>query len=348
MAALSFAAAVRALTDGDRAPTWYLTGSEDVLKQELIEALLAGALDPSVRDFNLDVRQAGDLDGESLNALIETPPMLAERRVVVVKGLEQWRRNAKVWDVLHRYLERPNPTTLLVLVDGGDKPDAKVTKAVERHVDLTSPTPKERVAWVTRRAKALGVTVEPDAAQHLLVAVGDDLGHAAKELEKLAAGSEGPVTLARVQELVGIRRGETVHDWVDAVLARDTGRAAGLVDVVLAQSGMTGVRMVMVLGTALVGTRLARGLAEKGAGGRALEKKLFDAIRAARPMGLRQWGAEAATWARSAERWTAAELDRALGDAYVADGLLKSTTVTDERGIVLSLTLALAPVEAAA
>ena len=75
MAALSYAAAVRAFTDGDRAPTWYLTGDEDVLKQEFIEAVLDGVLEPSTRDFNLDVRQAGDLNGESLHALVETPPM---------------------------------------------------------------------------------------------------------------------------------------------------------------------------------------------------------------------------------------------------------------------------------
>ena len=350
MAALTFAAAVRALADGDRAPTWYLTGDEDVLKQECIEAVLEHALDPSTRDFNLDVRQAGDLNGESLNALVETPPMLAERRVVVLRGLEQWRRNAKVWDVLHRYLAQPNPSTLLVLVHGaGEKPDAKIVKAAARHVEVRAPTPKERTAWLARRARGMGVTIAPDAADHLFATVGDDLGHAERELEKLAAAADdGAVTLALVQDMVGVRHGETLSDWVDAVLARDTARAVRLVPVVLQQSGVTGVRMVMALGTGLLGVRIARGLLDRGMRGRALEGKIMEALRAARPMGLRSWNAEVRTWADAAEQWPGDALDRALGAAYDADGQLKSTTVTDERGILVSLTLSLQSVERAA
>ena len=251
MAALSFAAAVRAFADGDRAPTWYLTGDEDVLKQEFIEGVIAGVLEASTRDFNLDVRQAGDLTGESLHALIETPPMLAERRVVILRGLEQWRTNAKVWDVLYHYLELPNPSTLLVLVHGaGEKPEPKLVKAAARHASMAMPSPRERTEWLAGRARALGTVINADAVEHLLATVGDDLGHAARELEKLGAAADGPVTLALVQDMVGVRRGETLHDWVDLVLAREPARAVGLVDIVLQQSGITGVRMVTALGTA--------------------------------------------------------------------------------------------------
>lgn len=349
MAALSFAAAVRAFADGDRAPTWYLTGDEDVLKQEFIEKVLDGVLEPSTRDFNLDVRQAGDLSGESLHALVETPPMLAEQRVVVLRGLEQWRRNAKVWEVLHHYLAQPNPSTLLVLVHGaGEKPDTKIVKAAARHVDLKTPSPRERAAWVAKRAKALGTTIDAEAIEHLLTTVDADLGHAARELEKLVAAADGPITLALVQDMVGVRRGETLPDWVDALLLRDAARGVNLVNIVLQQSGITGVRMVMALGTGLLGTRLARGLLDRGMAAKAVEQKVKDAIGVARPNGLRQWGVEAAVWTGAATRWTAAELDDALGRAYDADGSLKNTTVTDERGILVSLTLSLARVERAA
>jgi len=347
MAALSHAAAVRALNDGDRAPIWYLTGDEDVLKQDLIDAVLA-AQDPSTRDFNVDVRQAGDLNGESFTALVDTPPMMADQRLVVVRGLEQWRKNAKVWDVLYGYLKQPNPTTMLVLVHGVDeKADPAIAKAA-RHVDLSRPSPTERAAWLARRARKLGTTITNDALAHLLVTVADDLGTAARELEKLAVSADDAITLAHVQDLVGIRHGETIHDWADAVILRDVPRATQLVDVVLTQSGNTGVRLVMLLGTALLGTRLARALLDQGTRGKAAEKHVFEAIRAARPMNLRSWGAEAALWVRAAERWTGAALDDALRAAYVADGQLKSTTVTDERGTLLSLMLSLAPTERAA
>jgi hypothetical protein len=35
---------------------------------------------PPTRDFNLEIRRASELDAEALDALLSTPPMLAERR----------------------------------------------------------------------------------------------------------------------------------------------------------------------------------------------------------------------------------------------------------------------------
>jgi DNA polymerase III subunit delta len=80
MAALTFEAVYRALKYGEIAPVYYLSGEADFLKDELVNAITRAAVDESGRDFNLDIRSAGDLDGEALHALVETPPMLASRR----------------------------------------------------------------------------------------------------------------------------------------------------------------------------------------------------------------------------------------------------------------------------
>src|SRR5437879_9608738 len=67
---------------------YLLYGDEDVLKDEAIRALLDAAV-PAGRDFNVDTRYAPDLTPESLDVLVNTPPMLAERRAVVIRGVEQ-------------------------------------------------------------------------------------------------------------------------------------------------------------------------------------------------------------------------------------------------------------------
>ena len=148
MAPLTLEAAYRALKGGELVPVYYLTGDDDVLKQELVEALVAAAIDPAARDFNLDVRSAADLDGESLHALVETPPMLSARRAVVIKGLEQWRANAAVWKVLAHYLDQPSPTTLLVLTHAaGEKPNAAVAEGA-RHIQIQPLKPDQVRRWV--------------------------------------------------------------------------------------------------------------------------------------------------------------------------------------------------------
>jgi DNA polymerase-3 subunit delta len=348
MADLSLEQAYGALKRHGVAGVYYLTGGEEILKDELIAAITAAALDPSVRDFNLDVRAASDLDGEALHALVETPPMLAERRVVIVRGIDQWRKNAGVWDVLYRYLERPSPTTVLVLTQSGDgAPDPRIA-AAGSHV-VSGLKPDQIARWVTHRAARAGVTLTPDAAAHLMAAVGGDLGQLALELDKLAAAAVGdaPVTIAAVAQLVGVRRGETVQDWVDAILARDARRALDLLAVVLEQSGTGGVQLVAALGTALVGVRFARALADAGAAWPRIEVAVFEEIRAARLGRLRNWRVEAAAWTRAARDWPAEHLAAALAAAAAADRRLKSTTITDERGILESMLLAF-PLERAA
>lgn len=339
------------LRKGDVAPAYCLSGPADVLKDELVEAIAEAVLEPGMRDFNLDVRAAGDLDGEALNTLVETPPMLAARRVVVVRGIEQWRKNAKSWEVLSAYLARPSPSTVLILVHAGDDtPDARVVKHTT-HVEVGPLKPEHVARWVQREASRLSIRLADDAVDHLVASVGGDLGVLRQELAKLAAALPpgASVSVADVGDLVGIRRGETVHDWVDAVLARDVARAAELLDVVLRQGSTSGVQLVMALGTGLVGVRLARGLADSGTGWGRLPGAVFERIRAARPPGLRRgWRDEAGRWAAAARDWTPDALDHAIGAAAEADRRLKSTTISDERGILLTMLLTLTEPRAAA
>src|SRR5262245_55834782 len=175
MTALTLEAAYRALKRGEVASVYYLTGDVDVLKDELTSSIVSAAVDPAARDFNLDVRSAGDVDGEALHALVETPPMLADRRAVVLKNLEQWRANASVWQVLNRYLDRPSPSTVLVLVHGaGEKPNPAVADKA-RHVEISGLSPELLRRWLTARAQKAGIELAPDAAEHLVGAVGNDL-----------------------------------------------------------------------------------------------------------------------------------------------------------------------------
>ena len=351
MAALTLDALLRSLKKGASPsgaldPAYLLYGDEDVLKDEASRALLDAAV-PAGRDFNVDTRYAPDLTPESLDVLVNTPPMLAERRAVVIRGVEQLgKRKTKLRDELIGYLESPNPSTLLILVvAAGEDPDPELV----RHSTAVrlDPLSAERVPrWVQHRATQLGLTLESDAAALLLNAVGSDLGALSRELEKLASltgDTQRPATVTDVTGLVGVRRGETVYDLVDAALQRQAARAAQLVEPVLEQAGMNGVRIVSLLGTHLVGMALAR--AERDRGGsvaRRMADTVFRHLLAARPYGLRNYKEEAAHWCEWSAYWTAAELSAALRAALAADTALKTATVSDDRGIVTQLVLGFA------
>jgi hypothetical protein len=115
---------------------------------------------------------------------------------------------------------------------------------------------------------------------------------------------------------------------------------------------MSGVRIVSALGTALVGTALARAELDRGGPPARAEDAVFRHILAARPFGFGNYKTVAARWVRWAGAWGgeggggggggAQELSHALRAALAADRALKGTTVTDDRGIVLQLVLELA------
>jgi len=201
--------------------------------------------------------------------------------------------------------------------------------------------------WLQHHASTVGVTLEPAAAELLLGAVGADLATLARELEKLASLTAGTraVTAGDVTSLVGVRRGETIFDLVHAALERRAAHAARLVEPVLEQAGMSGVKILSLLGTHLVGTAVARAERDRGANAARLPEVVFRQLLAARPYGLRGYKEEAAHWSKWSALWTAAELGQALRAALAADNALKSATVSDDRGIVTQLVLGFAKLD---
>jgi DNA polymerase III subunit delta len=351
MPAHSMDALFRSLAKGELAPIYYLHGSEDVLKDEAIRAILDRALDPAMRDFNLDQRSAGQLDPEEVHALCNTLPMMAARRVVVIREVEAWRRKTKGRSEFLRYLQKPGPETVVVLVQGSAEESEDRELAAGSYAVRLDPLPADRATkWVLRRGGALGIPLDSQAAEHLVHAVGSDLGALSSELAKLASlPADQPLTPEQIGELVGVRQGETQWDWRAAVLVDQPGRAVSLLPTVLAQPGMSGVKLVTLLGTTLIGLGLARALYDQGSRGRALEEGVFRALLKNRPAGLLGYKEEAAQWSRVVGRWPAARIDAALKAALAADQALKSTTISDERGVLTDLVLhiALRPAEAA-
>jgi hypothetical protein len=111
--------------------------------------------------------------------------------------------------------------------------------------------------------------------------------------------------------------------------------------------GVSGAGLLGQLGTQLVGLGVTRNHFERGARGGALAKAAFEALLRARP-GRIDYRESSALWARVIERWPMARVDGAIRAARRADLRLKSTTLSDERGILLDLLMEISPMVAAA
>src|SRR5690606_21408414 len=75
----------------------FLYGEEAQQREEAIGEIVERFLDPATRDFNFDQLRGADVAPEALASLLSTPPLMAERRVVVLRdaqGLSQKGREA--------------------------------------------------------------------------------------------------------------------------------------------------------------------------------------------------------------------------------------------------------------
>ncbi len=347
MATHKYGTFAKALEAGKLAPAYYFLGAENVLKDEATASILDKVLDPGLRDFNLDVRSAQQLEPEDVLSLCTTLPMMAERRVVVVRDVEAWKRKTRGKKAVLQYLQKPITETVLVLVQGAgsdpkdDKPDADLAKLAYT-VAFAELTVEEATRWVDREATAMGITFAPGAERHLLKTVGTDLGALRSELQKLhGLADEGPVTLERLGDMVGVRHGETPFDWRNAVMEGDTTTAIRLTPVVLSQTSASSVRLAQLLGTALVATTALRAHVDRKVRGRQLNTAAWNLLKSARPAGLGPWGEEVEHLCRWAERWPQPRLRAALRAALDADRASKSTTITDDIGIIHELVLRL-------
>ena len=334
------------------APVYYLHGDDDYLKDSAVRDLLAAAIDPSTRDFNLETRRANDLDAEALASLLTTPPMLAERRAVVLRDVTALKKAARAQ--LDRYLKNPASDTLVLLVSpAGTKADTALTN-VSVSLDFAPLTPERVRKWITHHATTvLQVDIADDAAQLLQQAVGTELHLLAAEIDKgasdvlgvhdAAKATEGRATIDvdAVSAVVGVRRGETVTDLLDAVARHDARTAVALVGHVLGQPKVTAVQVVMMLSTQAFALSFGRARRDAGIPTSRLPQEFFAFLKETGGYPGRPWGEAASAWTKVTDQWSAAACQRALTLLLEADMALKETTVSNAEQILMSLVLGL-------
>lgn len=324
------------------APVYLLTGDDDFRKDDVVRRIMDAALEPSTRDFNLEQRRGAELDAATLRGLLDTPPMMSDRRVVVVRDADALKTAPR--DALASYCQRPARDTVLVLVAGaGAKADKGLAPgAVAVAFDRLTEGDLER--WIARRATQGGGGISPEATSLLVQYAGNDLALLTQELEKLSAHANGgEIGVADVEAVVGVRPGHSLADLMDAVARRDGPAAAALVPEVLAQPKISGVNVVMALATqTLVLGYLAARRAD-GLGVSQMERATWDVLAGAGAYTGRPYKEAVSAWGRAAAKgwWSVRQAEAALPRLHEADHALKESRVSSEDGVLTSLVLAL-------
>jgi DNA polymerase-3 subunit delta len=317
VAATSGAALRKALKGGNLGGVFFLWGDEGHLIEEAVQMVVEAHLDPGTRDFNLDQLRGTQLDVETLASICQTPPMMSEWRVVVIRDAQALAANARTRSLLDDLAE-PVPGLALVIAAHIEGKAAKTWEKLAnraRSVRFAQLSAGELPDWLMSRAGELGSKLDPKAARALAATAGPELGRLAQELTKLIdyAGDGGTVDVAAVEKLVGYVPKQTRWDWIELVGERNFAEARASLEVILDSDSAVG----LIIG---LGTQLLRVAACHAGGENALAELL---------PGNQKW--LVSKFRKQARKWTGPELDAALEDLLRADRLLKSTSLNDRQ-----------------
>ena len=321
----------RALSHGDVDGAFFLFGDAPQQRDAAARAILDRALEPSTREFNLDRFRADDVDPDTLASALHTPPMMGDRRVVLLtEAQELGTAAAKVVESVLASL--PAQLTFVITAGPASGKAGKTLKRIAgrcRSFEWRVPREQAWPGWLMEQARARhGYELSERAAQAVADAIGPQLGLLESELEKLShAAEDGRVTLEAVRRLVPNVRPVNRWEWLDDVAARRYDVALASLPTLLSDSRESAVGLL----AAMIDQHLCLGIALEGGAG-LLGRSLGEAGKS-----YLRW--KARVYERQARAWSSDELDRALQLMRDADWRCKSGV--GDRAVLEELLLSL-------
>jgi len=201
-------------------PLYFVYGEEPFLTDEVQQTLIDNALLPHEQDFNYSLIYGADTDAGAVITLCQSLPMMAERRVVVVRNFDDLKDNK----LFVAYAKKPNEMAVVLLIcQNKPKMNRNPYAALKRLAVSCECKPlKERQVpeWIKQRVKSQGHTIEHQAAYSLVSYTGTRLSVVANEVDKLITyiGTRSTIETADVIRAAGQTREINVFELQTAII----------------------------------------------------------------------------------------------------------------------------------
>lgn len=172
-------------------PVYLFSGEENYFKQEALREIekklfTTGEVIAS-KEFNYNCYSALDVPAETIISILTTVPFLAEKRLVVVKNIDEWKEKEE--QQIINYLDKAVKSSCFLLITS-KRIDPKNPLSIKVNqvgiiVDFVIPFEKEILSWIRKRFNEEGKIISPSAAELLLELTGNNLFNLNNEIEKI-------------------------------------------------------------------------------------------------------------------------------------------------------------------
>lgn len=276
----TFKKVMQELSSGPK-PVYFVFGEEEFFLDQILEKVQA-LLPPDQRDFNMDLVYGQDVTPARVLGIARSFPMMAERRVVIVRNFLQISKGGgddaqrgHVNDFID-YFDNPNPSTLLVMMDTGKPPgNTKFGKSVSKHAHVgyyefqSLPDyllPDWAIDWTQNYHKK---QLEGPAAQLLAQFVGSNLQLLSTEIDKVCTfvDTSDRVSVEDIKKIIGSYREYSALELKDALLARNLEQSLYISEQILQHTKGNAGELIRTVGffySVFINIWQIRRLAEKG------------------------------------------------------------------------------------
>lgn len=217
---ITYTKAIDQIKKGNLAPVYLIFGEEKYLHNELIDLIINTSLDLGTKDFNFDLFYANETPVDKIVNVARSFPMMAERRIVVVKEIQQIKTTELKY--LADYVNNPSKSTSLILTLPERKKTGKWFGVIINNalsIDCRKLYDNEVPAWVEGYLRSKSLAIEVEAIQLLQAQVGNSLLNLVNELEKIQINihPRAKVTLEDVQNVTSISKQFNIFELCNAV-----------------------------------------------------------------------------------------------------------------------------------
>ncbi len=213
------------LKTGALLPAYHFFGEEQYLKSHYMGLLKKQLVEEGMETFNLTVLE-GNATAESIITALETPPMMAEKKLVILKDTGIFTPSgsgkAQLADVFSDF---PPYAHLLCIEEKFDKRSAvfKAFSKIGLSVEFAYRSRADIKAWVVKLLKQNGKTMKANTLELFLDAAGVDMHGVLTHLEKLIAHSAGRTEIKEADVESQLVRAVMTKEYVltDALLSKN-------------------------------------------------------------------------------------------------------------------------------
>ncbi len=227
-----------------------LYGADKFTLSESLDKLLKSIVKTETDKIDFSYLDAEETNQNAIVNIALQLPMMAEKRVVVVRRFDKLfsgrRKKSDATPIIEKYLDSPNNSTLLILVaDGSDdlkidfaKPPYSIIKNKHQVLEFPIVYENQLPTWTINRFKQKKITISHEAAELIVSQTPPDLRSLANEVEKISLHYLGnkEISLENIANIIGISRQNTVFELVKAIGEKSTKKAIAIMSNILAVS----------------------------------------------------------------------------------------------------------------